>query len=382
MRRSLPPEILDLVVNDLHDEPTTLRSCCIVKSWILRARKHLFARIEFHAKKSHVERWKKTFPDPSNSPAHHTRSLSILGLTVVTTADTDLGGWIRTFRKVTHLRLECLSWEDRQASLIPFHGLSPDIRSLRMTSTVFEVFDLVCSFPLLEDLALFLLVARGSSTKWAPPLTSPKLTGSLDVGAMGGIHFAIPRLLDLPGGLRFEKITLQCLNGDFESTTELVSRCSDTLESLTVRYYNLGVSPSVSVIDCTSPPLVDAGTVEATPLGLSAATKLKDSVFQSPWESVQWIIRALQTVKSKNLRSITLRPSSAASVNTTVERVRREWQELDHLLVQCWTSHSIRPRIMYQPVEGRKDMRDYSPSLLPELTRRGLVDLVEAPASP
>lgn len=46
---SLPPEILDLIIDNLHDEPTTLKTCSVVsKSWIQRARKHLFVDIEFH----------------------------------------------------------------------------------------------------------------------------------------------------------------------------------------------------------------------------------------------------------------------------------------------------------------------------------------------
>ena len=40
------PEILNLIVNQLHYEPTTLRSCCLVsKPWVPRARCHLSADI-------------------------------------------------------------------------------------------------------------------------------------------------------------------------------------------------------------------------------------------------------------------------------------------------------------------------------------------------
>ncbi|KAF9645264.1 hypothetical protein BDM02DRAFT_3073690, partial [Thelephora ganbajun] len=44
----LPPEILDYIVDLLHDEPETLKQCCLVsKSWVSRTRKHLFANVEF-----------------------------------------------------------------------------------------------------------------------------------------------------------------------------------------------------------------------------------------------------------------------------------------------------------------------------------------------
>ena len=57
--------------------------------------------------------------------------------------------------------------------------------------------------------------------------------------------------------------------------------------------------------------------------------------------------------------------------------VRQEWEDLDRLLVQFWTACSIRPKFMYVAEEGEDDLRDLAPSLLPELTRRGAVDLVE-----
>jgi len=88
---------------------------------------------------------------------------------------------------------------------------------------------------------------------------------------------------------------------------------------------------------------------------------------------VQWVTEALQTVESENLRRITLRPDSSCFT----EPEGQQWHDLDRLLVQFWTSHSIRPEILYKAREGREDIRDYVTSLLPELTGRGLVDLVE-----
>ena len=149
MSPSFPPEILDTIVNQLRGESAAVEACCIVsKSWIHRTRKHLFACVEFHAPNSHSEQWKKTFPDPSNSPAHHPRSLSIHGLSVITAEDAGAGDWIRTFHNLAHLHLECLEL-DQQVSLAPFHGLSPTLRSLSLRAIPLEVLDLIRSFPLL-----------------------------------------------------------------------------------------------------------------------------------------------------------------------------------------------------------------------------------------
>ena len=87
--------------------------------------------------------------------------------------------------------------------------------------------------------------------------------------------------------------------------------------------------------------------------------------------SVRWITATLRTVISKSLRRISIDLHD----ETISEAVNQEWQDLDHLLVQFWTSHSIRPRIVYVAKKGKGDLRDHVLSWLPELTRRGLIDL-------
>lgn len=118
----------------------------------------------------------------------------------------------------------------------------------------------------------------------------------------------------------------------------------------------------------------------ATPGGhfpnLSEASKLKHLTFLSKRSNIRWIVAALQTVESKNLEQITIHTSTPPH-RIPAETDDQEWQDLDRLLVQFWTSHSIRPQIVYSPNSGGRDTRDRVRSLLPELTRRGLVDLVE-----
>jgi len=249
MSRSLPPEILDLTIDHLHDEPTALKACCLVsKSWVPRTRKHLFALVEFRTLQSPVERWKKNFPDHSNSPAHHTHTLCIRNLPTLIAADTEVGAWIRSFRNVVQLHLERITWEGPRSPLVPFHGFSPTIRSLSLTRTSFEVFDLICSFPLLEDLTLVLLAADDAD-RWTVPLASPKLTGSLELITPGMVPPIARRLLELPDGLHFVKIRVTCLNEeDARSATDLVSRCSSTLEILDIGCFLPGGFPSASAI--------------------------------------------------------------------------------------------------------------------------------------
>ena len=101
----LPPEITDFIIDILGDERGTLKQCCLVcKSWVPCARKHLFHRIEFDCP-AEVDAWKETFPDPANSPGHHTRSLAIDCPGVFTIADAEEGGWIEAFSNVVRLRI-------------------------------------------------------------------------------------------------------------------------------------------------------------------------------------------------------------------------------------------------------------------------------------
>jgi hypothetical protein len=244
MSPSFPPEILDLITDHLHDEPTTLKTCCVVsKSWIHRTRTHLFATVKFCflTSPTNLKLWKKTFPDPSSSPAHHTRSLFISGLSAFTAAYGDGGGWIRTFHNVVDLHLQSLGSDDYRVSLIQFHGFSPTLRSLRLIFVFREVLDFICSFPLLEDLGF--VPFGGGCDAWNTPLTSPKLTGSLELRNSASTRPAIRQLLDLPGGLNFAKITVAYRIENVESIIDLVSECSDTLKSLDIRCRPEGAFP-------------------------------------------------------------------------------------------------------------------------------------------
>ena len=112
-------------------------------------------------------------------------------------------------------------------------------------------------------------------------------------------------------------------------------------------------------------------------LDLSRATKLRDLVFLCEMRNIRWIVAALRTVESQNLQRITLRlhpppPGDWAGGPDHLER-----QDLDRTLVQFWISHSIRPQFVPMYRGGKKGTKDRVSRLLPELTERGLVDVVE-----
>ena len=191
--------------------------------------------------------WMAVFPDPLNSPARYARTLTVIGLLSVADADNDVVPWVRAFHNVVYLDVTAIGW----CSLELFYGLSPAVRSLRLQvpkTRPSAIFGLICSFPLLEDIALLSLSSDSENDGWTTPPTFPRSIKSLLLSA--GIGPVTRRLLDLPNGPRFTKIAFELLHeSDFDVVMVLVSRHSDTLEYLDITEDTLGVFPSPPVPD-------------------------------------------------------------------------------------------------------------------------------------
>ena len=240
----LPPELLDYIVDHLYDTRDTLENCCLVsKLWAHRTRKHLFVVVKFRTEED-VQAWKNAFPDPSTSPAHYTRSLSVWCVGAVTAADAEERGWISVFSRVVHFDVE---FDGPKNSLLPFHGFSPVLKSIHVDYSHFpcsQILNFVHSFPLIEDLSL--LVWSGDlidDTDGQPTTVQPPLTGMLNIDAHKGMEHIIPQLFPPQNGLHFRKLDLGLFcEHDVLVTSTLVERCSLTLESLEVCGGNCGVS--------------------------------------------------------------------------------------------------------------------------------------------
>ena len=134
-----------------------------------------------------------------------------------------------------------------------------------------------------------------------------------------------------------------------------------------------------------SPPFLTV--LEPTLIDLSTATRLKDITFRVNSHNVEWITTELQTLapKHQDLRQISIHLPynlSFAGFGPNIRRILSEatyeqWLEFDRLLVQFWESRSIRPTVTRTKVVGMQSMRDCIECLLPEVTRRGIMDLVE-----
>lgn len=105
---------------------------------------------------------------------------------------------------------------------------------------------------------------------------------------------------------------------------------------------------------------------------LSVATKLKKVELDFNYAGILWTSTTLRTIRSNSLRQIIISYSATFGREPEVtEETLPEWRELDRLLVQFYTSHSIRPKLV-----GATDyLKDLLPELFPELTGRGAIDV-------
>ena len=182
----------------------------------------------------------KTFRDPSTSSARHTKTLFIRRHEAVT----GVNGWMGGFSRVVHLRLIGKDgFPNKPVTLAPFLGFSPVLESLLVESTSIptsQLFDLTLSFPLLKNLTAIkchdvpaeeVNVPAGLLTAIQP--RSPPMTGSLTINQENGMGSIVRRLLSLPGGIHFRRVSLRLCGGEDDLlATALVKECSHTLESL------------------------------------------------------------------------------------------------------------------------------------------------------
>ena len=130
----------------------------------------------------------------------------------------------------------------------------------------------------------------------------------------------------------------------------------------------VGLPRSLELVN-TLTRFIDPGAPGVPPqLDLSKARRLKDIEFRFESPNVQWIVATLQTARLKHLRQIVI--FSSATTSAIEEMDRREWQDLDNLLVRLWTSYSVTPAIKYQ---RGMDLGELASSLLPELTEKGII---------
>ena len=245
-----PQEIIDVIIDLLRDDKMALKTCCLLsKRWVPYAQKHLFTSrtITFKSFKG-AAFWRERFPDPAEPPACYISTLRFFCTESITS---EHFSWIQSFPAVIklHLRTKCYARNHTHGSnnLAALSNL-PKAKSLEIkwdSFTAQEIFDFICSFPLLEDLNL-----------WRDPFSQdggigavsrlsalPPLTGTLALSRTGDF---MRQMAELPIDLRFRKIeTSLC---ESRVITKLVKRSSATLECININF------AGVSGKSCTFAP--------------------------------------------------------------------------------------------------------------------------------
>ena len=133
------------------------------------------------------------------------------------------------------------------------------------------------------------------------------------------------------------------------------------------------------------PSLFFAGSLPPDSIDLSKATKLKAARFSCVELRVEWIATALRTItpKHQTLRRIFIDIPPGYGVGASIRQTLGEtnyeqWLDLDRLLIQLWESNLIRPEVRYSCVlQDEKEVIDGVSDLLPEVTKKGIVNLAE-----
>lgn len=93
-----------------------------------------------------------------------------------------------------------------------------------------------------------------------------------------------------------------------------------------------------------------------------------------------WITLALKTLtpnhRDLHQISIYIHVNRFLKTRLAMEEIHRQWADLDHFLVQLWESNAIHTRVIYR-LKGEKEARECVRGLLPEMTKRGTVELVD-----
>jgi len=195
--------------------------------------------------------------------------------------------------------------------------------------------------------------------------TSPPLTGTLGLRFTRGMKIFTRRLLELPNGIHFRR--LECtlnLPDDLRCTMDLVKACSDTLERIDIECEN----PS---LERSYPDSID----------FSKAIRLKEVVFRLQALGDIWSALPLKTLTSKHrdLRQISIYipvniPMTFTRMN---DEIRRQWMQLDHILVRSCESNGTLIRAICYMEGGIEGARKRVEALLPKVTKGGIFELVD-----
>ncbi|KAJ7609234.1 hypothetical protein DFH06DRAFT_1247660 [Mycena polygramma] len=172
----LPPEVIDLIIDDLHDHSPTLRTCSLVsRNWLGGSRHHLFNRMYLTGR--NLRLFRDLLRSPNNTLSFHIRSLHAAGFRH--NEFTELWQLLSAFPHLRSLEIN-LDTKFEVSNIQVF----PSVHSLSLSHAIFQdhrrLTALIGQFPSLKTLTLHrLYFARGEtpiSTSLIPQLNALYIT--------------------------------------------------------------------------------------------------------------------------------------------------------------------------------------------------------------
>ena len=237
-------EILDHLVAD-SDFGSLRASALVSKSWIPSCRKHLFYNVDFTSK--NMNRWLKTFPIPDQSPARYVRNLRL---------------WIRRiprglFKHSAYLknvrRMFLVGWGKVLGFQLPSLWVLPQsVTSLTIDTgavTLVEIRDIMVRLPNLDDLSLPgpLFPMDRREVRGIGKALRGRFRGKLVLHNIRSTNMdVVSTLLEIPTGLHFTEVEIQCARECLPPVVKLVEACCKTIVKLSHAVNTYGKSHPIS----------------------------------------------------------------------------------------------------------------------------------------
>ncbi|KAJ7032535.1 hypothetical protein C8F04DRAFT_1107156 [Mycena alexandri] len=151
----LPPEVIDIIIDNLHNHPRTLRACGLVsRNWLGGSRHHLFGRGIYLAARD-LETFSSLLQSPYNTLSFHLRSIRVTGFQYGEL--TQLWSLLPTFAHLRSIHIHGNPIRFDSDIIMGTHKLA-SVRFVALLHAVFPSYDglntFLLRFPLLTTLEL------------------------------------------------------------------------------------------------------------------------------------------------------------------------------------------------------------------------------------
>lgn len=332
----LPQEIKDQVIDLLHDDDETLRSCALVsRSWLRQSQKNLFAevRIGYHL----LMKWCRNVSPGEDGLSSFARRLEVSHRSP--REFEIVMPHLNSFKRVESLAIfdyDCMDLDNE-----PYLPIAPDkyyghfgesLRSLDLlypSESLGALLPLIYLFPHLESLTIEGLMAAGDEH---PPPPSPttanpdSFKGKLQLRLLAGNDMHIlSKLAKYP--LRYDYISIGGSSRELGvHFNNLISACSRTLKTLEISQKYTGMRPF-------NPPLSVASCDQLQEIIFAGGTAYPDHSLEE----------VLSSVTSPLLQKVTIYMSALTKSDDTFGEINIvDWDTVDRLLFELGQQKRLR----------------------------------------